>query len=186
MGVQGRADMTTLSSVPNNPQREARIAELLRCRQQIDAELAELGSAELPAGDLFDRQLLERLTAMAPIGIAVVHGPEHRYTYVNPAYQMIPGTMMPPMVGRTLAEIFPDLIAKGVIAGLDQIYATGQPVAFRTFEASVGPGREQTYWDVEEAPLLDGQGQVESILILTREVTAPTGTHGGAARRHGR
>lgn len=163
--------MTLPTSDHSGPQRYVRIAELLHCRQQIDAELAELCGTDLPTTDVFDRQLLERLMEIAPIGIAIVHGPEHRYTYVNPAYQAIPGTASTPMVGRTLAEVFPDLIAKGIITSMDQVYATGQSMAFHAFEADVGPGREQTYWDVDEVPHLDAQGQVESILILTREVT---------------
>lgn len=164
--------MTHARTGGQRPSRKSRISELLRARQQIDAELAELRSSELPAFELDNRQLLERLLETAPIGIAVVHGPEHRLTFVNPAYQIIPGTLHTPMIGRTLAEVFPDLIAKGVIAGMDQIYVTGQPLSFRTFEAVVGPGCERTFWDVDALPLLDSHGQVESILILTREVTA--------------
>ena len=47
------------------PSRKSRISELLRARQQIDAELAELRSSELPAFELDNRQLLERLLETA-------------------------------------------------------------------------------------------------------------------------
>ena len=118
----------------------ARIAELLRCRQQLDDELAELYNVEMPAAGVAERRKLERIMEMAPIGIAVVYGPEHRYRYVNPAYQAIAGTCNSPMVGRTLAEVFPDLAAKGVIAGMERISASGQPMALRAFETDAGAG----------------------------------------------
>ncbi|MHB9026346.1 MAG: PAS domain-containing protein [Armatimonadota bacterium] len=142
---------------------EARMAEERAAVAEAHARLLEENRQQ--------RQLLEGVLETAPIGVAVVRGPEHRYEYVNSAYQAIPGTVSTPMIGRALAEVFPDLIAKGVIASLDGVYATGQPVSFRSFQSNVGPGREQTYWDVDQVPLLDAEGQVEGILILTREVT---------------
>ncbi len=163
--------MTYSTNNVDERQRKERIAELTRIRQEIDGELAALHGVDAETADCMDRRMLERLLETAPIGIAVVRGPEHRYTFVNPAYQGISGTVKTPMIGRSLAEVFPDLLAKGVIASMDAIYDTGQPVAFRAFEANVGPGRERTFWDVDEVPVMNAAGRVDSVLILTREVT---------------
>ncbi|MHB9131245.1 MAG: PAS domain-containing protein [Armatimonadota bacterium] len=148
---------------------EARTAELAQANAALREESIEC--ERLLEENLRQRQFLEELMMAAPIGIAVVSGPEHRLEYTNPAYQRIPGTDDIPMVGRTLGEVFPDLLAKGVIALTDQVYRTGEAVSFRAFPVNVGPGREETYWDVEEIPLKNEHGLVERLLILTREVT---------------
>ncbi|MHB0936815.1 MAG: PAS domain-containing sensor histidine kinase [Armatimonadota bacterium] len=155
---------------------EARTAELARANAALRTEIAERKQAEQERERLLEenqlqRQFLEQLMLAAPIGIAVARSPEHRLDYINPAYQAIPGGDSRPMIGRPLAEVFPILIDMGVIASLDHILATGETVSFRSVEANVGPGRERTYWDVDEVPILDADGQVESILLLTREVT---------------
>ena len=44
-------------------------------------------------------------------------------------------------------------------------------VSANRYEASVGPGREQTYWDVDHVPLRGLDGTVDGVLILADEVT---------------
>jgi PAS domain S-box-containing protein len=117
------------------------------------------------------RLFLEQLVEAAPIGIAVVGGAEHRYELVNPCYQAIPGMPGVPMVGRTVAEVFPAVAAQGALDLLDQACRTGHTVSIRESEASVGPGREQTYWNVDHVPLTSGDGAVDRVLILAAEVT---------------
>jgi hypothetical protein len=51
------------------------------------------------------------------------------------------------------------------------VYRSGQTVSIREREAVVGPGREQTYWNVEHVPLHGPDGDVESVLLLANDVT---------------
>jgi PAS domain S-box-containing protein len=117
------------------------------------------------------REFLERLVDVAPVGIAVVRGPDHRFEMVNPYFQAISGTPDVPMVGRPLAKVFPDLPARGAIEFVETAYRTRQTVSIREREAAVGPGREQTYWNVDHVPLRSPDGDVESVLLLASEVT---------------
>lgn len=117
------------------------------------------------------RELLERLVNEAPVGIAVVRGPDHRYQMVNPYYRSIPGVPDVPMVGRTIAEVFPEVAAQGALELVETVYRTGRTISLREYEASVGPGREQTVWNVDHVPLRGPDGDVESVLILASEVT---------------
>lgn len=138
-------------------------------------EVSALVRAEMEHGRLLaesrrQQEFLERLIETAPIGIAVVRGPEARYELVNPYCQAIPGTPNVPMVGRTVAEVFPS-IASNVAATVAEVYRTGKRVNVRESEVSVGPGREHTYWDIDHIPLFDSQGHVERVLIMIQEVT---------------
>jgi signal transduction histidine kinase len=90
---------------------------------------------------------------------------------VNQHYQSIPGTQVEPMAGRTIAQVFPEVAARGATKLVDAVYRSGKIARLRQYPASVGPGREETYWDVDHVPLKDCDGQVERVLVLAREVT---------------
>ena len=131
----------------------------------------------LLADNCSQRELLEHLIDEAPVGIAIVHGPDHRYEMVNPYYQAASGMLNVPMVGRKISEVFPDLIARGALEFIETVYRTGQTVSIRESEAALGPGREQTYWNVDHVPLHNQDGDTESVLILTSEVTEQVRRH---------
>jgi two-component system nitrate/nitrite sensor histidine kinase NarX len=165
--------------------REQLVAELAELRQRI-AELEASGAEHkrveererLLIEHRTQRVFLERLIEAAPVGIAVVRGADHRYEMVNPYYQAIPGVPDVPMVGRTLAEIFPAVAAQGALELVEEVYRTGQTVSLREYEASVGPERERTYWNVDHVPLHGSDGDVEGVLILASEITEQMLTRG--------
>ena len=114
---------------------------------------------------------LEQLIGEAPVGIAVVSGPDHRYELANRQYLEIPGGADSPMLGGTIAEVFPEVVAGGALGMVEEVYRTGQTVSAHEYEATVRAGRERTYWNVHHVPLFDTDGQVERVLILAQEVT---------------
>jgi PAS domain S-box-containing protein len=132
---------------------------------------AEEDRERLLAENRRQRAFLEQLIETAPVGLAVVRGPDHRYEMVNPAYQAIPGMPDAPLVGCTIAQVFPEVVAQGALEMVEQVYQTGRVVSANRYEASVGPGREQTYWDVDHVPLRGLDGTVDGVLILADEVT---------------
>jgi PAS domain S-box-containing protein len=117
------------------------------------------------------REFLTRLFEAAPIGIAVVQGPEHRYEMVNSYYRAIRGLSGATLEGRAVGEIFPDIVNWGALQILDTVYRTGEQVSLRAQQASLGPERDSTWWDIEHVPLYGPDGAVERVLILIHEVT---------------
>jgi PAS domain S-box-containing protein len=115
--------------------------------------------------------LLERLIQTAPIGIAALRGPEHRLFLVNPAQQeLLP--MIPQVLGRTAAEIWPDQIEKFKPV-LDKVYQTGEPY-FGTdvpWSTDRGRGLEEAFYTFSYSALFDPAGKVEGILILALDTT---------------
>jgi PAS domain S-box-containing protein len=136
-----------------------------------DRKRAEEEREQLLIEHRTQRKFLERLVKAAPVGIAVVRGPDHRYEMVNPYYQAIPGVPDVPMVGRTIAEVSPAVSAQGAVELVETVYRTGQTTSLREYEASVGPEREQTYWNVDHVPLHGTDGDVDGVLILANEIT---------------
>lgn len=81
-------------------------------REQV--ALANAGTERL-------RQVLERLSA----NIALLSGPEHRYTLINSEYErLFPGR---PVLGRSIREVIPEVEGQGSYELFDQVYQTGEP-----------------------------------------------------------
>ncbi len=117
------------------------------------------------------REFLERLVEAAPVGIAVLRGPDHHYELVNPTYLAIPGVPDVPMLGRTVEEIFPAFVDEGIPELLDQVYETDDVVSLLEYEMSGGPEGERTYWNAEYVPLFDSYGRTDGILVVVSDVT---------------
>ncbi|HSJ52709.1 MAG TPA: PAS domain-containing protein [Anaerolineae bacterium] len=131
---------------------------------------AESERERLLAENRHQRDLLERLLEAAPIAVAVVRGPDHRYDFVNPAYMAIPRTTGMPMLGRTVAEVFPAIVESGGIQLLDRAYRDGERVSLREYRTPIGP-RAGMYWNAEYVPLHDRSGQVEGVVLLINNIT---------------
>ena len=118
------------------------------------------------------RRFLERLIVSAPIPIAITQGPDHRLLSVNPRYQMLkPGTEM---IGRTMTEVFPEVLEHGLVEKLDQVYRTGreftaidQPRVFASQNAS----NDERYFTIVYAPYDDVHGHPDGVLVIAVETT---------------
>jgi len=132
-------------------------------RKRLETERAAyLGEVER------QKAFLENLIRHAPILIGVVEGPEHRFVLANPVYETVPADKSRPVVGSTIAELFPE-VATQVTALFDHVYETGEPTNVRDFPVPIGD--RQTWWDADYIPLRGAAGAVAQILVLAFEVT---------------
>ncbi len=108
-----------------------------------------------------------------PIGIAAVRGPEYRYEYCNHSYARIPGRSRDEILGRTIPEIFPDYVAQGGLAVVDDVMRTGEQVSVSELETYVGSGTERrnAFFNVAFVPLAATPNQQPGVLIVAGEVT---------------
>ena len=104
-----------------------------------------------------------RLVSMfenAPVGVALLSGPEHVFEFANPVYLEMVG--MRNVVGQSIREALPELAGQAVFALLDGVYATGQPHIGRSLRVFIdrgGPEPSETFFDFVYQPLLeDGDG----------------------------
>ncbi|WP_419815904.1 PAS domain-containing protein [Glacieibacterium sp.] len=108
----------------------------------------------------------------APGFICILQGPGHVYEFVNHAYRQMFGRR--DYLGRSVVEVFPEVVAQGVIELLDQVYATGeQYVASQlpiSIQAAGEPGR-QRYLDFIYAPTVDENGTITGIFCEGFDVT---------------
>jgi PAS domain S-box-containing protein len=126
-----------------------------------------------------ERIRLTNIFMRAPAFMTALRGPNHIYELANlPYYQLIGKQNQfsaQGIIGKTVAEVIPEMVEQGFIALLDQVYQTGQafvgkdtPVAFQVDPQ--GP-LDQHFVDFTFQPLFDEQGTVSGILVHGVDLT---------------
>ncbi|WP_375436874.1 PAS domain-containing protein [uncultured Hymenobacter sp.] len=155
---------------------------LRELNQELEARVADrtaqlqtaLGTAEQQRAQLQEQQIrLRQIMEKVPASLATLAGPTHRYTFFNDEYLALSGGRAKP--ARTAAEVFPELVAQGIMGLLDQVYATGEPfIGTEKLVQLFNPDTDQTeprYVDFLYQPLTDEQGQTQEILSFVMDVT---------------
>jgi|GEM_PF-2071032 len=148
---------------------EGRVAERT---QQLAAALAETEQQRTHAAQ--QQHLFDQILGQVPASIATLTGPEHQFSFFNARYHELVGGRT--AVGKTVAEVLPEVVPQGFVGLLDQVYATGKPfqghaTPTQLFDPAKGRS-EQRYLDFIYQPLLDEQGQTQGILAFITDVTA--------------
>jgi two-component system, chemotaxis family, CheB/CheR fusion protein len=156
-----------------NEELQATVEELTTTNDELQARTIE--SQNLAAAREADRQRLEGILQGAPIGMSVMEGPDHIYRLSNVAALKQLGRTEEEVLGRTTAEVQPELVSQGIIAVLDRVFASGQPFTDRDVlirhDRSRDGKLEDHYYDVVYQPLVNPDGEVEAILAQSIDVT---------------
>ena len=156
-----------------NEELQATVEELTTTNDELQARTNE--SLGLAAARETDRQRLEAILQEAPSGMMVMDGPDHRYRFVNVAGLAQLGRNEADVLGRTVADVQPELAGQGFVDVLDQVYRTGQPFVRRELLIRHDRNRDSTledhFYDLVYQPLSDQYGKVEAILGQSIDVT---------------
>ena len=120
-----------------------------------------------------EREHLGRMFEQAPGFIAMLEGPEHRFTLTNAAYRRLIGDR--DVMGRGAREALPEVEGQGFFELLDKVYASGEP--FRGAATPIllarepGQPREQRFIDFVYQPVLGSEGSVSGIFVEGSDVT---------------
>lgn len=120
-----------------------------------------------------ERERLQQMFEQAPGFMAMVSGREHKFELVNPAYHALVGHR--DVLGRTAAEVFPDLAGQGYFERLDEAFNTGRAVSglampFKLAATALSPQRER-YLDFVYQPLKDSSEEVFGIFVQGYDVS---------------
>jgi signal transduction histidine kinase len=91
-----------------------------RRAEKLQAEVLATMQRQVQEHETF-YQVFEQTSAV----VALMWGPEHRFEYLNPAFQQLfPGR---DLRHRPIAEALPEMVAQGIIPLLGYVYRTGEP-----------------------------------------------------------
>lgn len=110
---------------------------------------------------------LNRVLAQAPVVIAVLEGPEHRFELVNDMGTELIGR---PLLGRTVAEALPELGQQGFIQLLDSVFHKNEPFVGRELFARLSPDSEGGFFNFVFQPL-SGENGVYAVLVVATDVS---------------
>lgn len=119
-----------------------------------------------------ERDRLAEMFEQAPGFIAMLEGPEHRFTLANAAYRTLIGGRE--TEGRTVGEVLPEAASQGFLSILDDVFQRGEPyralatpVDLRTADG----GSDRRVLDFIYQPLRGANGQVAGIFVEGQDVT---------------
>jgi PAS domain S-box-containing protein len=147
------------------------VAELLQTNEQ-QAALSEQAYQTYQQAES-QRQTYDKLFTEVPALIAVLRGPEHRYEFVNPAYQQLfPHRHLR---SRPVGEALPEVAQQGLVELLNHVYTTGEsfrdPALRLALERDAGGPLQEAYIDLTLQQFKE-QNQPAGILVFAVEVTA--------------
>lgn len=125
-----------------------------------------------PPGDALEQSLYNMLM-QAPAAMAIVHGPEHAYTFANPLYQKLYGRSGGQLIGRTIRQIWPEVENQGIYELFQQVFTSGEAFIAHEYPASFEENgtTRSGYYDFILKPIKDPSGNTTDIMIHSVEVT---------------
>jgi PAS domain S-box-containing protein len=136
------------------------------CSETTAQVLAERQAAE-------ERERFERMFQQAPGFMAMLSGPEHRFSLTNPAFQRLIGHR--DVIGKSVAEALPDAAAQGYIDHLDRAFQTGEALNFTSapyaMQAAAGGPIDERLVDFVYQPVRDAEGTVTGLFVEGYDVT---------------
>jgi PAS domain S-box-containing protein len=116
-----------------------------------------------------ERERQQALLQQMPGFVAVLRGPSHIFEYVNDAYVAVAGRR--DYVGRTVSQVFPELIDQGFYELLDRAYATGEPFTARSLPIRFVGEDSDRYLDFLYQPIRDQAGAITGLFVGGYEVS---------------
>jgi PAS domain S-box-containing protein len=121
-----------------------------------------------------ERNKLETLIKQVPVGICIVEGPELCFTIANGRYLDISRKKEHELIGKPIAEVFPEVVQAGRHAMLLEVYRTGAPCDVPEFSRRVpekdGSSRVRYYESAYRA-LRDPGGEITGVMVVTLDTT---------------
>ncbi len=120
-----------------------------------------------------ERDRLRQMFEQSPGFMAVLHGPNHVFDLVNPAYLQLVGHRQ--LIGLTVRQALPEVVAQGFCTLVDKVFNTGQPYAAKnvavTLHKTAGAVGEEHFIDFVYQPLRDPSGLVVGLFVQGADVT---------------
>jgi PAS domain S-box-containing protein len=138
--------------------------------------MAQKDPRRSPSGEaepLSEIEQLRQLFEKAPGFMAATHGPNHVYRMANASYSELVGGRE--LIGRTVAEAFPELAGTGFVERLDKVYASGKAYSGRSTPIMLkrrpdGP-LELRHLDFVFQPITDSAGRVTGLFVEGYDIT---------------
>ncbi|MGI4955681.1 MAG: PAS domain-containing protein [Janthinobacterium lividum] len=126
----------------------------------------------------------QQMLQEVPGFMAVLHGPDHVFDYVNDAYVAIAGPR--DFLGRSVRQVFPELEGQGFFELLDRVRADDEPFFVRATPIRLSGEAADRFIDLRYQPIHNGAGVVTGIFVSGYDVTEAIRSAGALRRLNDR
>ena len=120
-----------------------------------------------------ERQRMQQWFQQAPGFICIMRGPEHTFEIANDAYYELVGHR--DIIGRTVAQVMPEVVEQGFLDKLNQVFCTGQPFIGRALpirlQRQADNPLSERYIDFIYQAIRDPAGKITGIFVQGHDVT---------------
>ena len=138
----------------------------------IISDLTEKKQAEK---EIALKETLQNLFRQSPAAIAIMEGPEFIFASANNYYCAMVGRCEQSLIGKPLAEAFPETVQQGVVDLYKKVYLSGETMELVEREVALlkGSRKELTtnFFNSVMQPIKNDKGEVISIMTHVVDVT---------------
>lgn len=157
-----------------NEEMAATLEELTFTNEELSHSIQQLAQS---------KEYVRAIIEQAPVGIAMLKGPDHLIEIANPAILQIWGHTEAEVIGQPHEQVRPELRGQPVNGWLREVYETGIPKINNEFMVRLrhnGGLREAIVNSIYQ-PIFSGNGEISGVLIILEEITQQV----LARRKHG-
>ncbi len=147
-----------------NEEMAATLEELTSTNEELNKSIKELDQS---------REYIRTIIEQAPVGIAMLKGPEHIIEIANPAILAIWGRKESDVIGRPHEDARPELRGQPVGRWLTEVYQTGKPKVNNEFTVQLrhNDGLREAIVNSIYQPIFNDRGDISGILVILEEIT---------------
>jgi PAS domain S-box-containing protein len=141
---------------------------------RVRSEAAEVERRLRAEADLERNRLRESFT-LAPAAMALLSGPDHRFTFLNSGFLALVGRQTDTQIlGKTVRDAFPELEGQGFDELLKHVFETGEPFLEQERKVQLWrQGKMETIFATFSCHAMRNvDGDIEGILLHAVDVTA--------------
>lgn len=147
-----------------NEEMAATLEELTATNEELNSYIKQLADS---------REYIRAIIAQAPVGIAMLNGPEHLIEIANPAILEIWGRKESELIGFPHESARPELQGQPVNEWIKHVYRTGEPKINTEFSVKLlhKDGLREAIVNSIYQPIFSGDGHISGVLIILEEIT---------------
>ncbi|MCY0976883.1 ATP-binding protein [Chryseobacterium wangxinyae] len=147
-----------------NEEMAATLEELTATNEELNNSLQQLAES---------REYIRTIIEQAPVGIAMLKGPEHIIEIANPAILTIWGRKESEIIGYPHETARPEMLNQPVNTWLKEVYRSGKPKINTEFTVNLyhnGALREAIVNSIYQ-PIFNDRGDITGVLMIIEEIT---------------
>ncbi len=119
------------------------------------------------------REELYGLFMQTPVAICIIEGPEHTFTFANPAYGAFVGGR--DVVGKRLFEALPEAAGQGFEILMDRVTSSGVPFIGNEVPGTVRRAEDgqlvEIFFNLVYSPKRNARGEIDGLFVCSIDVT---------------